>query len=436
VSENIVRQYFNAGKEAYLERADRDIEKNRKADFKITYTDKFGKVIPNLEIRAKHKTHDFDFGCNTFMLEQYDEEAKNRKYEENWIKLFNTGVVPLYWEGTEPEQGKLRYDKSTKNDVYRRPPADMVCDFLEKNGKRLKGHPLFWHEFIPSWLPNDFEELKPLAEKRFKEISERYSNRIDDFDCVNEPTRIWGVDVESKNKNWPHLVPPDDYCEFFFELGKKYFPENNLILNETVGASFLEFHGSFSAFYLNIKDLLSKGKKIDKIGLQCHLGEVGFQNVYDASRLYQIFDTYSNFGLPLVLSEISIPSTFAGESDFELQKDCADMLYKVCFSHPMLSGIFWWNMTDDGVFCTKHRFAEGENLPSQGLIDFNYNKKPAYEILDELINRQWKTNICEKTDADGKIFFRGFTGKYEIVANGKTVSVDLTKEKANITIQL
>jgi len=53
-----------------------------------------------------------------------------------------------------------------------------------------------------------------------------------------------------------------------------------------------------------------------------------------------------------------------------------------------------------------------------------------------LINRQWKTNICEKTDADGKIFFRGFTGKYEIVANGKTVSVDLTKEKANITIQL
>ena len=112
------------------------------------------------------------------MLNQYDDFTMQETYLSQWKELFNTAVIPLYWEGTEPQQGRLRYDVDSPNDVYRRPPAATVVDYCLKNGIAMKGHPLFWHEFIPKWLPNDFEELFPLLEKRFREISERFGSKI------------------------------------------------------------------------------------------------------------------------------------------------------------------------------------------------------------------------------------------------------------------
>lgn len=53
---------------------------------------------------------------------------------------------------------------------------------------------------------------------------------------------------------WKHLVPPPDDLKTVFDLAKKYLPDNELILNEAMGASFAEFHGRYSAYYLNIQD--------------------------------------------------------------------------------------------------------------------------------------------------------------------------------------
>lgn len=40
--------------------------------------------------------------------------------------------------------------------------------------------------------------------------------------------------------------------------------------------------------------------------------------------------------------------------------------------------------------------------------------KPVYHVLDNLINKEWKTNLTVKPDSDGKISFRGFRGTYKI----------------------
>ena len=422
-----VKKYLVEGLPYLNERADRDIEKYRKSDFILTLKDKSGNPLKDIEIHAVHKVHDFDFGCNIFMFDQYETKAENVRYLEKLKKVFNTVVLPLYWEGTEPKHGYLRYDVDSDNDIYRRPPVMKAAQYCKKNGIRLKGHPLFWHEFIPNWLPENFEELKPLIEKRFEEISSRFAADVPVFDCVNEPTRVWNVHHEHLNDDWKHVVPPDDYCKWIFDTASKHFPNNELVLNETVGASFSEFHGTYSAFYLNIKDLLSRGAKIDRIGLQCHTCDnPAFRNVYDASRMYEVLDTYAHFGKQLVLSEISVPSVFNGEIDEEFQTQAAQMLYKICFSHPMMSGIFWWNLTDDGVATTKRK-ALGENLPSTGLIDGDYNEKPAFKAIDNLINKQWRTDIILTTDDLGKIAFRGFDGEYEITVNGKAQRVHLNR---------
>ena len=425
---NKVYQYIKDGEDAFCARADMGIEQNRKGNFKLIITDKDEKPLKNAKVCLKLSRIDFNFGANIFMLGEYDSEEKNRLYEEKFCKIFNSAAAPLYWEGTEPKKGYLRYAANTKRDCYRRPPMDFVRDFCKKYGLHMKGHPLFWHEFVPQWLPDDFEKLKPFIVKRFEQIAESYKDDFECFDVVNEPSRIYDVYIRDRyNPNAKYILCGDDYLIWTFDLANRLFPAQKLILNDTVGAAFEEYRGKYSGFYLNIKDLLNRGARIDEIGMQCHLGENGPEKVYNSEILYDVLDTYSSFGKTINISEISIPSEFGGEVDEELQALAAERLYKACFSHPSVTGITWWNLPDDGVLTMK-RIANNENIPSTGLIDRNYKEKLAYKVLDNLINNKWSTNVCTATDENGIASFRGFYGVYDVtVQKSKTAKVSLKK---------
>lgn len=173
---------------------------------------------------------------------------------------------------------------------------------------------------------------------------------------------------------------------------------------------------------------MSQGVPIQRIGLQCHTDDSPiFRNVFDAAALYDIFDTYAEFGLSLVLSEVSVPSRFAGENREDFQAKAAQMLYKVCFSHPGVNGIFWWNLTDDGILTTKRK-AAGENLPSQGLLGENFREKEAYREIDRLINREWRTDVTGVTDPNEQVSFHGYNGTYEWQAADQTGELHFSSE--------
>ncbi len=428
--------YLKDGEAYYKTRTDRDIENNRKGDFELILIDKDGNPLKDGQvINAVMTDLDFNFGANIFMLGEYETNERNKEYEDKFCAIMNTATVPLYWEGTEPKKDYLRYDKGTPRDVYRRPPADEVVEFCKNHNLRMKGHPLFWTEFVPDWLPNDYRKLKKYIVKRFEEIASRYSKSIECFDVVNEPSRLFDVYMrDRKTRLNGAMLVEDDYCVWLFRLARNLFPANKLILNDTVWASFNEFRGKYSGFYLNLKDLINRGVEIDEIGLQCHMGTQDPENAYNAERLYCVLDTYATLGKTINISEISIPSEFEDGKDEELQALAAEQLYKVCFSHPAVTGLTWWNLPDDGVMSTK-RVAGDENIPSIGLIDPDYSEKKAYKVLKNLIKNEWTTN--EKTViSDGTAKFRGFYGKYKITAsvNGRDVSasVDFSKCASNV----
>jgi endo-1,4-beta-xylanase len=412
---DIIRDLINQDKEYMNDRVQRDIETNRKGYFKLNIVDKDGNPVNNSEIEIRQKSHDFNFGCNIFMLDEYDKAEKNELYKEKFKKLFNMAVVPLYWEGTEPEQGTLRYSKDSAP-FYRRPPADAVVEYCLANNIRMKGHPLFWHEFVPGWLPKNKQELKPLILKRFQEISQRYADKIEMFDVVNEPSRIWDCAMRDRTKS-SSLVLDDDYCDWCFQLADDLFKTNQLFLNEAVGASFCDYRGKYSGYYLHIKDMLSRGVRIDAIGMQCHtwFGR-GFENVFNPKRLYNVLDTYGSFQKPIHISEISIPSAWGDELHEDLQAEVIEVLYKVAFSHKNVEGLVWWNLPDDGILT---QIRTTENLPSTGLLDGNYKEKEAYWVLDDLINNQWRTELKLLCQEKSYVSFRAFYGMYDIYVNGR-----------------
>lgn len=141
-----------------------------------------------------------------------------------------------------------------------------------------------------------------------------------------------------------------------------------------------------------------------------------------------MLDTYGKLGKPLVLSEISISS-----EDEEIQALAAERLYRVCFSHESMSGIFWRNLDDNSILCDKQRNALGEGLLFAALVR-NREPKKSYKVLDKLINEEWHTEGKTET-ANGKCGFRGFYGLYDITVNfggkTKTLTADFSKKSDN-----
>ena len=69
------------------EKLDRDIEENRKGAFKLLFTDENGNPLNDVKVKITQKTHEFKFGCNTFFLDQFEDEERRVLYREKFKKL-------------------------------------------------------------------------------------------------------------------------------------------------------------------------------------------------------------------------------------------------------------------------------------------------------------------------------------------------------------
>lgn len=384
------------------------IEKNRKGDATI--------LLPNLkgevEIEIQQVKHDFQFGANIFMLKGFKTEAENERYETLFKEFFNTACAPFYWKELEPEQGKLRY-AANSNFVYRRPPPDLVLDFCKKNGITPKGHTLVWDNTahaVPTWLTKDTSKIQPFIDARIKDLALRYGGQVKTWDVVNEVL-----------EDHPNVPMPAEYPLRAFRTAHKYFPQDvRLFINEATYESWQHYHREYTPYKLLIEHLQSKGVKIEGIGLQFHFFRE--QWYYDAlagktltpTDLFRSLDMYGKFKVPLHISEITIPALPNNEEGLANQAKLTRNYYRLWFSHPAVEAIIWWNLGDGTAVA-------GEDKWRGGFVDEAMQPKPSYHALNDLINKEWKTNFTTKVNKN-TYAFRGFYGDYvaKVSANGKT----------------
>ena len=379
--ENYLRRWDDP---AVKKRIDDGIEKHRKSDVALTIVDREGRPIADADVKILQKSHAFLFGCNLFVLGQM--KQKNKAYEGAFLKLFNFATVPFYWDALEPEPGKLRFAEGSLA-IWRRPPPDRAVAFGKTHGLTLKGHPLLWHnsKFNPKWIPRDPDELKRFYRRRFKQIAERYAADILIWDGVNE-SLICTTDFplfSPDHRDDPLYVP-----WAFSELQRIFPPENVLILNDVT-----RFHwpsNEANRFYRQCARLLEDGVGIEGIGFQFHFFSRRSLDRYlrsercDPKVLWNTYELFAGLGLPLWITEITIGS--AGDDGPAIQARVVHDMYRLWFASPKMAGITWWNLADG----TAHG---NEDVACGGLIDRDFKPKPAYKVLDRLINHDWKTNL-------------------------------------------
>ena len=435
---DIALKYFDEQQEFMQTTVAQNIERYRKGDGRITVCNEKGEPIEGAKITLKQKTHAFKYGANIFMLDELETPEKNQAYRDGFKEIFNLATIPFYWNTLEPEQGKPRYAKDSPK-IYRRPAVDLCMEYCAENNIEPKCHCLNYDSFAPDWLKDaDVDTHKKALDKRFRELSERYADKIPSWEVTNETLIAYAPD-----NSFRKFYNEDDFVEWSFHTAERYFPNNRLIIND-YGTFDYGFRGNRTPFYMQIERLFHNGVwHLDSIGMQFHSffpkaseSYMSFYR-YNPKGLYSVLDTFAKFGKALQITEMTIPAYSAEQEDEDIQAELIEKLYTVFFSHPAMEAIIYWNAVDGYAWRAEPGdMTAGENVYYGGLMRFDLTKKKAFHVIDELFNKKWRTQTSVTTDKDGKATFRGFYGDYELQMeiDGKTVTkqISLLPTKNNV----
>ena len=428
---------FEEKQDLLKDRVASGIEANRKGLAVLHFTDAEGKPVTGVHVKVRQKTHDFKYGANLFMLEEFNTPEQNEKYRKLFADAFNIATLPFYWSDLEPEQGKPRFAKDSPK-IYRRPAPDLCLEYCESNGIEPKAHCLNYANFTPEWAKGSIAKEKVILYKRFRELAERYSARIPSWEVTNETW--WGLHSPRRT----NFYDQPDYVEWSFEQADRCFPANRLIINEAHCRIWddAHFYGSRSPYYMQIERALLKGARIDSIGMQYHMFYRAEDELYETAVFYDVLDTYAALGRRIQITELTIPAYAYTEEDEEIQAEIIRNIYSIWFSHPAMEAIVYWNLVDGfAAFAPQGDMTAGENYFHGGLVRYDFTPKPAYRMIRDLFGKVWRTNLELDTENADRIAFKGFYGEYEleICAGGKTVNRTIHLDRqcsSNFTIPL
>ena len=371
--------------QAVLDRCRERIEKNRKSPAAVQVLDASGKPVAGAKVRVEQTRHGFLFGCNIYMFDRFEEPNLDAAYKERFEEMFNYATTGFYWHSYERRRGRPDY-------AY----TDKVVQWCRPRGIRIKGHPLLWGDEagIPIWSGR----LPPadIQRQRVVDIMERYRGKIDFWEVVNEPTL--------------HLRPKIDEP---YRWARGADPSACLIVNDCHVLA-----DGRPLFFKLLRAAEQRDVPFDAVGIQAH-EPVGMR--FPLDRVWEILDHYAELGKELHITEFTptsggekiVGSHLRGVWDEAAQAEYAEKFYRVCFAHPAVRAITWWDLCDRGAW-----------RAGGGLLRADLTPKPVYRRLKHIISREWKTEAEGKTDADGRFRFRGFHGEYRIVVQDREGRVE------------
>lgn len=392
-------QWYNNAREWFIMNGANDrIDKVRKGEVSVAVVDDKGTPVRDARVYFEQVTHDFLFGSNLSPLGniQGGPNAVDQKWAEAYTSLFNYGTLPFYWDSYEPKQGQ-------NNEQALR----AMADWARKRGVTAKGHPLVYADNVPSWAPPGVNEMQYTQEKRIKEITGNFCGLVDYWDVVNEPTQ--GARANNAVGNWMNAKTPVTVCTDALGWVRSSCPKSTLIINE---------YRTDQDFRDVLQNIIRQKGKFDAIGLQSHMHRGNWP-------LYQVWDTcerFKDFDVPLHFTEVTVlsgtpktgiststtkqqldwPTTAAGEA---AQAGYVEKFYTMLFSHPSVTAITWWDLSDKGAW---------QDAPA-GLLRADMSKKPAYDKLYNLVRKTWWSSGNAYTNMEGNTSFRGYYGSYKMI---------------------
>jgi endo-1,4-beta-xylanase len=307
--------------------------------------------------------------------------------------------------------------------------VEKMARYFQSYGIRTKGHPLAWHTQSPQWLMEKSNaEVLDLLIGRIEREMGQFKSLVGMWDVINEMVIMPVFDkYDNAITRLCNHYGRVELAKILFDTARAADPTAQLLIND---------FNTTEEYAQLVAELLDAGVQIDAIGIQSHQ----HQGYWGDEKLARVLERFSRFDLPLHFSENTFisgqlmppeivdlndhqvdawPTTEEGE---ERQARDVERFYTHLFAHPKVEVITTWAFQDNAWL----------KAPA-GMVRVDNSTKPAYWVLDDLINKQWKTNEQLITDENGVVEFKGFKGAYAVELNGKLHEVD--SKTAVVTIQ-
>jgi endo-1,4-beta-xylanase len=214
---------------------------------------------------------------------------------------------------------------------------DALVAYATGTGKRIRGHPLLWHEQLPAWLTGGSftaSQMTAVIRRHVQAVVSRYRGRVGEWDVVNEP-----LDQNGSLRNDVFLAAlGTEYIAVAFRAAREADPHATLMLNQ-IGA---EPPSPQSRALLDlVRRLKRNGVPIDGVGLQNHRLD---GSASTAAQFERAFAAYRRLGLKVAITEMDMPVRSPADRPRQARayRDAAD----ACVAAPNCSGLTVWGVTD------------------------------------------------------------------------------------------
>jgi endo-1,4-beta-xylanase len=384
-------------KEDVVGQADDRILRHRTGTVVVSLVGPDGQAFPpGVQMKVSQTGHKFLFGCNIFKLGSCRTSDDNAAYEKHFAELLNYATLPFYWWTYESRKGQP-IDEHT----------DEIVRWCKAHDVATKGHPLAWNYIDPRWLTGTPEEVLDLQLQRVGWCVERFKGNIDIWDVVNEATHY---DRDELKKQAPKLteaiakVGVGEYVRRAFAAARKANSQATLLIND------YRVDRDYEDKVLAVLVDAERRPLYDVIGIQSHM----HGGYWGAARTWAVCERFAKFGKPLHFTETTVVSGPRKDSAWattpegeEQQAKAVAEFYTVLFSHPAVTGITWWDFTDQNAW---------QRAPA-GLVRDDMTPKPAYDRLHDLIKGKWWTQTEVETGLNGRASIQGFYGQYTVDAS-------------------
>ncbi|MGI4022876.1 MAG: endo-1,4-beta-xylanase [Janthinobacterium lividum] len=272
---------------------------------------------------------------------------------------------------------------------YNWPEADSIVSFAQKNGLKVRGHNLCWHEQTPRWLFKDSagkEVTKEVLLKRLKDhitkVVNRYKGKIYAWDVVNEAISD-NPDEFLRNSTW-YKICGEDFIFKAFEYAHEADPKAVLFYNDYN----TERPEKRERIYKLLKKLVDAKIPINAVGLQAHWSLVEPTQ----QELIETIKRFSSLGLKVQITELDVSIypwekdkrslrpgesvAFTPEAEQKQLNKYAEVFKIFRDYKSVISGVTFWNVSDHYSWLDEYPVAGRKNYPL--LFDQNYQPKKAY----------------------------------------------------------
>jgi GH35 family endo-1,4-beta-xylanase len=426
-----------------LAAADTYIEHFRQGPAKVA----LGGVAPGTPVEVRMVRNAFNFGtyvqgfdANVFLapLAPGDTTSIPARYQSFVNSHFNV-LVPS-------NMGKWQPNENTQN-MPTMGNIDTILNYAQDHNINFRQHNLIWGNQQPAWVNNliaNAQSSNPATAAQGKAdlmtaITNRIAYYVGDGDAnTNDGDRARGyLELDVLNE----ALREGTYWDIFGAEGVAEIYKKVQDAVTAAGADTRLYTNEYNIFQFannpdggqadpyanwyrrNVEDLNNAGfgQVVTGIGIQSIADPrtaLSSNDVHSAARINQVMQNMAVTGLPVTLTEFSVPSPFGFTLTPERSAQIYDESLRMWFGSPEATSFLIWEawpsptVTPDGITT---------------IVDSSWNLTQSGQALVNLLD-SWTTptqNLL--VGPDGTIDFTGFLGDYEITIGGQTIDLSLLK---------